>query len=554
MYWSCAPELRLAIAANLRVQAALQRLASTAQLELPSPSFSHQPMAAPSGLHMAPENSVDASGPRQGDWTGREAAFLQCQVQAWAQHCLAEFYGLCGAESPLGLQLAQLLLPSDADGDVTFVLEGGRTRLRLHQALLAARCPVLARAAPQQRLKVSAGSGRYGAGGAGVAVEVRMGPSVSASCFRAAIEYLYTGQARLVGHQGREGGADETRRALGQLARALELHELAALAAGTRPHGALAPLRPMSLSGALLPRWAFAARAPAGCAEQCAEGHFEDGSSSPCHAPSLTTTLTPAPTAAPIPSASGSGVPRWAVDGAACLLPPAADVLLAVANVDVAAGSNRAGLIQLSECTAVDLASFGGWPPSDGTSPAWRGMPGGATVLVPAHRCVLRARVEYFAVLFSERWEDRSERLTVDNHAGQPLLPVVKLPAGDLTACMLLLNFVYSGSLVASSSVSDGRASFEAEGAALASLVNAAVLAELLTLPEMERQCLAALQEGLQSATVECAAAVLTLAWQQERGDLMDLAYQVIAAKPGVLVRSFCLVALYRFQRNCSKV
>lgn len=140
------------------------------------------------------------------------------QLQLWWAVATASACGQLGLPSQLGATMQGVLADPSA-ADVAFELQSppGET-IMAHAAFIAAGCPKLYQAIQQQQQHGAVGS----------TVHIQLGKSVTAAPCRQVLEYLYTGQVTTL-------TSDEDRLALRKLAQALELPQLAALAAGRRP-------------------------------------------------------------------------------------------------------------------------------------------------------------------------------------------------------------------------------------------------------------------------------------------------------------------------------
>ena len=144
------------------------------------------------------------------------------QLQLWWAMATAAACGQLGLPSQLGATM-QGVLADPSTADVAFELQsppGGI--IMAHAAFIAAGCSKLYQAIQQQQQQ------QQHHGATGSAVHIQLGKSVTEPPFRQVLEYLHTGQVTTL-------VSDEDRLALRKLAQALELPQLAALAAGRRP-------------------------------------------------------------------------------------------------------------------------------------------------------------------------------------------------------------------------------------------------------------------------------------------------------------------------------
>ena len=156
------------------------------------------------------------------------------QLQLWWAVATAVACGQLGLPSQLGASL-QSTLADDNTADVAFELQppvGGT--IMAHAAIIAAGCPKLYQAVQQQQQQQQQQQEeeeeeeQQQSSTVDRALHIQLGRSVMAGPFRQVLEYLYTGQVVTL-------TCDEERVALRKLAHALELLQLAALAAGRRP-------------------------------------------------------------------------------------------------------------------------------------------------------------------------------------------------------------------------------------------------------------------------------------------------------------------------------
>ena len=164
------------------------------------------------------------------------------QLRLWWAVATAAACGQLGLPSQLGATM-QGVLADDSTADVAFELQSpfGET-IMAHAAIIAAGCPKLYQAVQQQRHEQQQHEQQQHeqqqqghhqqrqqqCSAVDSALHIQLGRSVMANPFRQVIEYLYTGQVLTL-------SSDEEGAALRRLAHALELPQLAALAAGRRP-------------------------------------------------------------------------------------------------------------------------------------------------------------------------------------------------------------------------------------------------------------------------------------------------------------------------------
>lgn len=147
------------------------------------------------------------------------------QLQLWWAAATAACSGRLALPSELGETLSSLLGDSSL-ADVAINLQDPSEIVWAHASILAARCPKLYEAAQQQQqqqqLKASTSSTESDI------IQLHLGKQVKASALRQVLEYVYTGQVKTL-------ASSEEKIALRKLAHALDLPQLAALAAGTKP-------------------------------------------------------------------------------------------------------------------------------------------------------------------------------------------------------------------------------------------------------------------------------------------------------------------------------
>ncbi|KAL3146495.1 hypothetical protein ABBQ32_000749 [Trebouxia sp. C0010 RCD-2024] len=143
------------------------------------------------------------------------------QLQLWWTVATAAACGQLGLPCELGATI-QDMLADDTTADVAFELQTSLGELVMaHAAIIAAGCPKLYMAVQQQQQQQQHSM-------VNSAVRIHLGKSVRAASLHQVLEYLYTGQVTTLSN-------DEDRLALRKLAQALQLPQLAALAAGSRP-------------------------------------------------------------------------------------------------------------------------------------------------------------------------------------------------------------------------------------------------------------------------------------------------------------------------------
>ncbi|KAL0028131.1 hypothetical protein WJX77_009068 [Trebouxia sp. C0004] len=156
------------------------------------------------------------------------------QLQLWWVVATAACCCQLGLPSDLGETMRGLLV-DDSIADVVFELQKPQETVLAHQAIIAGRCPKLFQAVQQQwRLQQQQQSSsqqqpqQQGHDMSGGLTRLQLGKQVRAGTFKHVLEYLYTGQVQTL-------SSGEERTALRKLAHALDLPQLAALAAASRP-------------------------------------------------------------------------------------------------------------------------------------------------------------------------------------------------------------------------------------------------------------------------------------------------------------------------------
>lgn len=169
------------------------------------------------------------------------------QLQLWWAVATAACCGRLGLPSELGETMRDLLV-DDSTADVAFELQKPQGTVLAHHAIIAARCPKLFQAVQQQwqqqqkqqqQPSSQQQPQQQGHNTSGGLTVLQLGKQVRAGTFKHVLEYLYTGQVQTL-------TSSEDRTALHKLANALDLPQLAALAAASRPVAA-ARFAPMDL-------------------------------------------------------------------------------------------------------------------------------------------------------------------------------------------------------------------------------------------------------------------------------------------------------------------
>lgn len=472
------------------------------------------------------------------------------QLQLWWAVATAVCCGQLGLPSELGETMRELLA-DNSTADIAFELQDPHETVWAHAAVIAARCPKLYRAVPNQTEQQQHQQIGYGA--AQGESRLQLGKQVRASTFKQLLEYLYTGQVQTL-------SSSQARAALRKLANALELPQLAALAAGSRPTpGADYPC--MSL-GSLLPcgpttiPWG-SLMSDAECAQLQQEQQQGEGSS-----------LTDAAGAAAVNVASGDA--QTSSEGSTdqqlhsalgCLthvsfgaklptavpapagFPPHVDVLLVPRQcrswctcrpnmtqqdrpneqqqaVQTTGDENAPGQVLGHDrhlpCCAVPAARQ--WK--------FQGL--------AAHRAVLAASSPYFAAMLSDRWQAGTQT-EAEASAGTPAhgsrqLPVAKFSTQDMDVLFAFVHFCYTHELslrLLSSEAWDTccqptkskpcRRCWQARTA-----VRLSAAAESWMVPALQQQCLQYLSSTMSVLPLECQAAVHSDMVELQTWDLLQ--------------------------------
>ena len=399
------------------------------------------------------------------------------QLQLWWAVAAAACCGRVGLPSELGESTRDLLV-DDSTADVAFELQKPQETVLAHQAIIAARCPKLFQAVQQQWQQQQEQQQQplsqqqpqqQGHDMSGGLTRLQLGKQVRAGTFKHVLEYLYTGQVRTL-------SSSEDRTALHKLAHALDLPQLAALAAASRPVAA-ATFAPMDLDSIApvgptsIPWDSFLSQ------EECdqlqaqlqqqqqadgcildTEAVFEvtDAAETGSDEETVNRQLHPAvgicthttqevqlPVTLPAPAHAPPHVDLLLVPGRSCFVRPGC--------------ANKAGSVSHNEHlqavpTIVDV---------DGNfqeqATNHNGHCSCCTTAVTcqqdlqglsAHRAILAASSPYFAAMLSDRWQagTQTEQIKAQQHGSRQLL-VARLPTQDMEVLFAFIHFCYTHEL-----------------------------------------------------------------------------------------------------------
>ena len=411
------------------------------------------------------------------------------QLQLWWAVATAACCGQLGLPSELGETMRNLLL-DDSIADVAFELQTPQETVLAHQAIIAACCPKLFQAVQQQwqqqrkqqqkqqQLSFQQQPQQQGHDMSDGPTKLQLGKQVRAGTFKHVLEYLYTGQVQTL-------TSSEDRTALHKLAHALDLPQLAALAAASRPVAA-ARFAPVDLRGIApcgptsIPWDSFLSQ------EQCKQvqaqlqqqqqadsrvldteaivevtdaaetGSDEETVNCQLH-PALgictyTTHEVQLPVTIPAPAHAPPHVDLLLVPGTSCY------GRSGCAN-KAQSGSHNEHLQAVS--TIVDV---------DGNFQEQASTPNGHCSCcttaathqqdlqgLRAHRAILAASSPYFAAMLSDRWQagTQTEKTKAQQHGSRRLL-VARLPTQDMEVLFTFVHFCYTQELKLKISCHDG--------------------------------------------------------------------------------------------------
>ena len=391
------------------------------------------------------------------------------QLQLWWAVATAAACGQLGLPSPLGETLRSMLA-DDSTADVAFQLHNPPETIMAHAAVIAGRCPKLYQAIQQQQQQHWMDHRT-----AGNHVCVQLGKSVKACHFRHVLEYLYTGQVASL-------TSDQDRLSLRKLAHALELPQLWALAAGTRP-GLGAEYSPMTLVAIMptqhvqIPYHDFMSEQSL---QMLAQQHQQlqgnvtnfpdqelsvsgaqiDNEAEACHG-ALEGALHPVCQALDV--SDGNAVPDELPVPASVL--PHADLLLVPNQSGASSGMAASESLQV----------------------------------LPVHRAILSASSPYFAAMLSDRWR-ASEAAGAQQHdhklqQDHRVLPAAHLPTVDMDVLSAVVHFCYKHEFAACQSCMDPARCHQCCSARFT--VRLAAAAEAWMMPDLQNACLGFLTEML---------------------------------------------------------
>lgn len=479
------------------------------------------------------------------------------QLQLWWAVATAVCCGQLGLPSELGETMRELLA-DNSTADIAFELQDPHETVWAHAAVIAARCPKLYRAVLAQTQQQQQQQQQHQQTGYSAAQEesrLQLGKQVQASTFRQLLEFLYTGRVQTL-------SSNLARVALRKLAHALDLPQLAALAAGSRPApgadyprmsmGSLLPCGPTTI-----PWGSFMSGAE--CAQLQQDQQQGEGAS-----------LTDAAGAAAVNVASGDaqtssvgstdqqlhpalgclthvsfGAKLPAAVPAPAGVPHHVDVLLVPRQcrswcacrpdmtqqdrpneeqqaVQTTGGENAPGQVLGHDrhLPCCDVPAACQWE--------YQGL--------AAHRAVLAASSPYFAAMLSDRWQAGTQteaEVSAGTAAhGSRQLPVAKLPTQDMDVVFAFVHFCYTRELslrLLSSEAWDicchpteskpCRRCWQARTA-----VRLSAAAESWMVPALQQQCLHYLSSTMSVLPLECQAAVHSDMVELQTWDLSAIA------------------------------
>ncbi len=387
------------------------------------------------------------------------------QLQLWWAVATAACCGRLGLPSETGETMRNLLV-DDSIADVAFELQKPQETVLAHQAIIAARCPKLFQAVQQQQQQQLQQQGHDMSDGL---TRLQLGKQVRAGTFKHVLEYLYTGQVQSL-------TSSEDRTALHKLAHALDLLQLAALAAASRPvaaarfapmdlHG-IAPLGPTCIpwdrflsqeecdqlqaqlqqqqqaDGCVLDTEAvFEVTDPAdtGSDEETVNRQLHPALGSCTH----TTHEVQLPVTIPAPAHAPPHVDLLLVPGRSCYGRPGC------AN-KAGSGSHNEHLKAVPTIVDVDGNTqeqvpihAGHWFCCTTAATCQQDLQG-----LSAHRAILAASSPYFAAMLSDRWlaGTQTEETKAQQHGSRRLL-VARLPTQDMEVLFAFVHFCYTHEL-----------------------------------------------------------------------------------------------------------
>lgn len=392
------------------------------------------------------------------------------QLQLWWAVATAACCGRVGLPSELGETMRDLL-EDGSIADVAFELQKPQETVLAHQAIIAARCPklfqVIQQQWQQQQPQPSSQPQQQGHDMSDGPTRLQLGKQVRAGTFKHVLEYLYTGQVQTL-------TSSKDRTALHKLAHALDLPQLAALAAASRPvaAGRLTPMNLHSIAplGPTCVPWddvlsreeceqlqaqlqqqqqqADGGAVDTGTVYEATDaaetGSDEETVNRQLH-PALgtctrTTHETQLPITIPAPAHAAPHVDLLLVPGRSCYghtgcanmagsgshnehLQPTPTI------VDVDGNNQEQAPIQKGHCSCCTTATD-----------CQQDLQG-----LSVHRAILAAASPYFAAMLSDRWQagTQTEQIKAWQHGSRQLL-VAQLPNQDMEVLFAFVHFCYT--------------------------------------------------------------------------------------------------------------
>jgi len=397
------------------------------------------------------------------------------QLQLWWAVATAACCGRLGLPSELGETMRDLLV-DDSIADVAFELQKPQETVLAHQAIIAARCPKLFQAVQQQWQQQQKQQQQQSSQqqpqqqehdmSAGL-TRLQLGKQVRAGTFKHVLEYLYTGQVQTL-------TSSEDRTALHKLAHALDLQQLAALAAASRPVAAakfapmdlriIAPFGPTCIPwDRVLSQEEYDQLQAQLQQQQQADGHIldteeiveaTDAAETGSDEETVNRQLHPAlgictthevqlPVTIPAPAHAPPHVDLLLVPGRSCYGRPGCanktrsvsrnEHLQAVPTiVHVDGDTQEQASIHSGHCSCCTT-----------TATCQQDLQG-----LVVHRAILVASSPYFAAMLSDRWRAgmQTEQIKAQQHGSRQLL-VAQLPTQDMEVLFAFVHFCYTHEL-----------------------------------------------------------------------------------------------------------
>jgi len=395
------------------------------------------------------------------------------QLQLWWAVATAACCGRLGLPSDLGETMRDLLV-DDSIADVAFELQKPQETVLAHQAIIAARCPKLFQAVQQQwqqqqqqqQPSSQQQPQQQGHNMSDGLTRLQLGKQVRAGTFKHVLEYLYTGQVQTL-------SSSEDRTAVRKLAHALDLPQLAALAAASRPAAAarfapmdlrsIAPCGPTSIPWdsflsqeeceQLQAQLQQQQQADGGAIDTEADFEATDAAEIGSDEEPVNRQLHPAlgictHTSHEVQLPVTIPTPAHALPHVDLLLVPGRSSYGRIGRANTARSRGHNEHLQAAQ-TIVDV---------DGHTQEQVSIHDGhcsccttaATCQPPlqglvAHRAILAASSPYFAAMLSDRWQagTQTEQIKAQQH-GSRRLPVTQLPIQDMEVLFAFVHFCYT--------------------------------------------------------------------------------------------------------------